>query len=86
MRETDKIPVLCTQCGQDSRHQIGWLKRQTMLACPLCGYDVTGQIGQALMNIGEAERITAEDLARLKKDESYEAAIQCIGRTRPDAG
>ena len=70
MRETDKIPVLCAQCGQDSHHQIGWLKSQTMLACPLCGYDVTGEIGQALMNSGEAERIAAEDLVRLKKGES----------------
>ena len=55
MRETDKLAVLCRQCGQDSHHQLGWLRSQTMLACPLCGNDVTGEMQQTLQGVGEDE-------------------------------
>ena len=48
MLETDKIPVFCIPCGRESSHQIGWLRTQAMLACPLCGNDITAEMGEAL--------------------------------------
>lgn len=56
MLETDKIPVSFLQCGRDSSHQVGWLRSQPMLACPLCGNDVTGEMPRALENIPTQDR------------------------------
>lgn len=56
MPDTDKIPVSCIQCGRDSSHQIGWLRTQPMLACPLCGNDVTGEMARALENLAAQDR------------------------------
>jgi len=38
LNDTDEWPITCPECGHETRKQIGWLKNNSSLTCPRCGF------------------------------------------------
>ncbi len=38
LNDADEWPIPCPECGHETRKQIGWLKDNSSLSCPRCGF------------------------------------------------
>ncbi len=48
LNDTDKWPVICPNCGYETKKQIGWLKHAVNVTCDRCG-ETRGFYNQAFV-------------------------------------